>query len=323
MVRLIIPKRDKRRKLSPFILYSTILHIFLALIVALLYINEDKKHVKTDENKPKFIEITEIPIPKEKETEPPEKLKRLAEKSHIAKEEKTRDEFVKESVNVPPQPPSPKQSVPKNQKKQVAEKPEKTEKKEEVKKPKVQKTKPKLKEDFLREQKLASLPKEVPKEAKQQPEKTIKELPDITREELFRAAAPKQMPQQQPNPREFIGSRNIEKKEDTVDLNTTEFKYISYFTKLKRQIEGVWNYPEVSRLKGEQGELFLMFTIRSNGYLDDIQLISSSGFARLDTEALRAIRVASPFSPFPKSWGGLEKLNVRASFRYTFGWTIR
>lgn len=323
MVRLIIPKRDKRRKLSSFILYSTILHIFLALIVAFLYIKEDKKHVKTDENKPEFIEITEIPIPKEKETEPPEKPKRLAEKSHIAKEEKTRDEFVKESVNVPPQPPTPKQSVPKNQKKQVAEKPNKTEKKEEVKKPKVQKTKPKLKEDFLREQKLASLPKEVPKEAKQKPEKTIKELPDITREELFSAAAPKQMPQQQPNPREFIGSRNIEKKEDTVDLNTTEFKYISYFTKLKRQIEGVWNYPEVSRLKGEQGELFLMFTIRSNGYLEDIQLISSSGFARLDTEALRAIRVASPFSPFPKSWGGLEKLNVRASFRYTFGWTIR
>ncbi len=323
MVRLIIPKRDKRRKLSPFILYSTILHIFLALIVAFLYIKEDKKHVKTDENKPEFIEITEIPIPKEKETEPPEKPKRLAEKSHKTKEEKTRDEFVKESVNVPPQPPTPKQSVPKNQKKQVAEKPEKTEKKEEVKKPKVQKTKPKLKEDFLREQKLASLPKEVPKEAKQKPEKTIKELPDITREELFRAAAPKQMPQQQPNPREFIGARNIEKKEDTVDLNTTEFKYISYFTKLKRQIEGVWSYPEVSRLKGEQGELFLMFTIRSNGYLEDIQLISSSGFARLDTEALRAIRVASPFSPFPKSWGGLEKLNVRASFRYTFGWTIR
>ena len=62
--------------------------------------------------------------------------------------------------------------------------------------------------------------------------------------------------------------------------------------------------------------LFLKFTIRRNGDLESIQLITSSGYARLDNEALRAINVAAPFAPFPVSWGGLEKLHITATFEY-------
>ncbi|HSE82984.1 MAG TPA: TonB family protein, partial [Thermodesulfobacteriota bacterium] len=140
----------------------------------------------------------------------------------------------------------------------------------------------------------------------------------------IRVAAPFSPFPEQRDSREFLGSRDVEKKEDTVDLNTTEFKYFSYFLKLKRQIEGVWNYPETSRLKGEQGELFLVFTIKRNGELEDVNLIDPSGYVRLDEEAIRAIRVAAPFSPFPESWS-LEKLNVRAVFRYqiSYGWSVK
>ncbi|NIS09080.1 MAG: energy transducer TonB, partial [Candidatus Dadabacteria bacterium] len=121
---------------------------------------------------------------------------------------------------------------------------------------------------------------------------------------------------------DFKGLRNLP-KEDTVDWNTTEYKYLSYFLKLKRQIEGVWNYPKASKLKGEQGELLLIFTISSNGQLEDVKLLETSGFPRLDNEALRAIRVAAPYVPFPKAWD-LERLNIKAGFIYRFGnWQLR
>ena len=115
-----------------------------------------------------------------------------------------------------------------------------------------------------------------------------------------------------------VGARNVPRTEDTVDLNTTQFKYYSYFLSLKKQIEGVWHYPQDAARRGEHGSLNLIFTIKSNGDLAGIQIVSSSGFKALDGEALRAIKVAAPFHPFPKSWQGLEKLNVKATFEYTY-----
>ncbi len=107
-----------------------------------------------------------------------------------------------------------------------------------------------------------------------------------------------------------------------MDLNTTEYKYLSYFLKLKRQIEGVWNYPKESRLRGEQGELLLVFTLTSDGNLQEVKLLQPSGYVRLDDEAVRAIKVAAPFSPFPSTWE-LDRLNIKAVFLYKFGWSFR
>ena len=62
---------------------------------------------------------------------------------------------------------------------------------------------------------------------------------------------------------------------------------------------------------------FVVTMVITTGYLEGVQLITSSGYARLDNEAVRAINAAAPFAPFPASWGGLEKLNIRATFEYT------
>ena len=179
----------------------------------------------------------------------------------------------------------------------------------------------------MRKEVLASLPKEQLKEESRENTRTVdrpqrKEIPDISKEELF-SNVPKNFPKPAQTTPDYLGARDVNKKEDTVELSTTEFKYISYFAKLKRQIESVWNYPQESRYRGEQGQLFLIFTIRSNGDLENIELLTSSGYARLDNEALRAIRVAAPFPPFPKDWGALEKLNIKATFLYEFGGFIR
>ena len=288
----------KRRTFIPFLLLSLLFHLILALLYLLFY-PMDKQAQQPE--KPKFIEITELPVPKDKETEPPKEVKRFAERSHKAPEEKTRDDLTKRrSTRAIPQPRQSKET-------------------------KTAKEKPKKKEPAGEPRRLASIPKELEKESdltrKQEKEK---KGADLTKEQLF-SAAPRQFSQQRQGSEELLGSRDIDKKEDTVDFNTTEFKYISYFNKLKRQIEGVWNYPELSQMRGEQGELFLIFTIRRDGQLEDVKLINSSGYTRLDDEAIRAIRVASPFPPFPNQWAGLEILNVRAAFRYqiSYGWMIR
>jgi protein TonB len=296
-------RRRSKRLTITFIIASILLHILIFLIVVISQVYIQEKHAEALKEKPKFIEITELPVPKEKETKPPKELQRLAERSHEALEEKTRDDFTKRGSTAQiPQPQKP---------------PQKKQEKAEKKPDKAKKQKPKKKST-----KIASVPKEVLKES-EMPKKETKEnkTPEISKEQLFNSA-PSQFAQEQKSSRDFFGARDVNKKEDTVDLNTTEFRYLSYFLKLKRQIEGVWNYPEASRMKGEQGELLLVFTIRSDGYLEDVKLLDTSGFRRLDDEAIRAIRVAAPFSPFPQSWQ-LERLNIRAIFRYSFGWSIR
>lgn len=298
-MRLFKGKKGKRRNtLIPFLLGSILLHILILLLISSypLYFHEVAK-----KDKPKLIEITEIPVPKEKETLPPKETKRLAERSNTPKEEKTKDEFTKLGNPMPPE-------IKPDQKRA-----ERTEKQKQL-----PQDKPKRKEVEKTSPQIASLPKDIKKlEEVPRPRETLER---ITKDKLF-SLSPNQMPGN--STQSFLGSRDANKKEDTVDLSTTEFKYLSYFLKIKRQIEGVWNYPEISRLRGEQGELFLVFTIRKDGQLEDIKLINSSGYSRLDEEAIRAIKVASPFSPFPESWG-LERLNIRAVFRYEirYGWKV-
>jgi periplasmic protein TonB len=292
-----------KRLTITFIIVSILLHILIFLIAAIFQVYIPDKQAEALKEKPKFIEITELPVPKEKETKPPKELKRLAERSHEVVEEKTRDDFTKRGSTA--QIPQPQQAPQKKQ--------QKVEKKQD---------KPKKEEPRKKPTRIASVPKEILKES-EMPEKELKEnkTPEISKEQLFNSS-PSQFAQEQKSSRDFFGARDVHKKEDTVDLNTTEFRYLSYFLKLKRQIEGVWNYPEASRMRGEQGELLLIFTIRSDGYIEDVKLLNTSGFSRLDDEAIRAIRVAAPFSPFPQSWD-LERLSIRAIFRYSFGWSIR
>lgn len=299
-------KKDRKRRspLVPFLLASLLFHLLLALLYLLFY-PYDKYTAKPEEEQ-KYVEITEVPVPEEKETEPPKETKRFAERSRRVPEEKTRDNFTKRgSVSSIPQPkPQPERP----------EKSEQTTKAEE---------KPKEEKSVKKPPQIASLPKDLEEDLPvSRKESEEKKLSEITREDLFKNVPSN--PLSQPETREFLGSRDA-KREDTVDLDTTEFKYLSYFLKLKRQIEGVWNYPETSRLRGEQGELFLVFTLRKNGDLEGVSLINPSGYARLDDEAINAIRTAAPYAPFPEQWNSLEKLNIRAVFRYeiSYGWRVR
>ncbi len=101
--------------------------------------------------------------------------------------------------------------------------------------------------------------------------------------------------------------------ERTVSLDSHDSRYASCRLGVKRRIEGVWGYPPDAR--GLAGDLLVTFTILRDGRLKNLQLAETSGIAPLDEEAIRAIREAAPFAPFPERMK-FERLNIRAAFYY-------
>jgi protein TonB len=100
--------------------------------------------------------------------------------------------------------------------------------------------------------------------------------------------------------------------DDSVTLDTDEFKFISYNRWLKIKVESVLHYPELAAISGIQGMLYLKFDIMKDGSLGGLELLKSSGYKILDDEALRAIRASTPFQPLPDEWR-MERYSIRAA----------
>lgn len=110
----------------------------------------------------------------------------------------------------------------------------------------------------------------------------------------------------------------IEEDDDNepVSLDTTETKYASYFARIKHQIERVWSYPLDAARKGLSGEMTINFKISKDGNLVGVERISSSGHEILDHAAIKAVKDAAPFYPFPLTIKK-DKLSIMATFIYT------
>jgi len=104
--------------------------------------------------------------------------------------------------------------------------------------------------------------------------------------------------------------------DEPISLNTTETKYASYFARIKHQIERVWTYPEEAARKGISGEMTLRFQISKDGNLMGVYLVDASGSELLDVAALKAVKGAAPFYPFPLTITK-EKLSILATFIYS------
>lgn len=75
----------------------------------------------------------------------------------------------------------------------------------------------------------------------------------------------------------------------------------AYLLDWRNRLEAVGNkyYPQASVRYGLYGDLRLLVVIRQDGSLEDIQILSSSGYAVLDEAAIKIVRMAAPYSPFP------------------------
>ena len=115
-----------------------------------------------------------------------------------------------------------------------------------------------------------------------------------------------------------LDTESLENSDDDepVSLDTTEVKYASYFARIKHQIERVWIYPSDAAKRGISGDLNLTFSISKDGNLLGARLLDRSGYEILDMAALKAVKEAAPFYPFPATIQR-EKLTIQANFIYT------
>jgi protein TonB len=104
--------------------------------------------------------------------------------------------------------------------------------------------------------------------------------------------------------------------DEPVSLDTKEEKYASYFARIKHQIERVWVYPSDAAQRGIVGDLSLTFRISKDGNLMGVRLVDQSGYEILDLAALKAVKEAAPFYPFPTNIRR-DKITILANFVYS------
>lgn len=103
--------------------------------------------------------------------------------------------------------------------------------------------------------------------------------------------------------------------QDTISLDTMDKRYISYARLIKEEIGSQWRYPSAAMDRLIEGKLILVFSLVRGGDLIGIDFLKPSGFSVLDEEAVRAVRAAAPFPPFPDHVN-VKRLNIEASFDY-------
>jgi periplasmic protein TonB len=106
--------------------------------------------------------------------------------------------------------------------------------------------------------------------------------------------------------------------DDSVTLDTDEFKFMSYNRWLKIKIESMLKYPDLAAVSGYQGTLYIKFDINKDGTLGGLEILQSSGYKILDDEALRSIRASAPFQPLPDDWK-MDRYSIRAAVIFYLG----
>ena len=107
-------------------------------------------------------------------------------------------------------------------------------------------------------------------------------------------------------------------------LNTKEWKYATFFNRVKQAVGRNWDPNEPLRQRDPTGEIYggrdrytiLNVTLGSDGLLKDIQVQRSSGVDFLDEAAIVSFRRAQPF---PNPPPGLMGPNGTVTFPFGFG----
>ncbi len=88
-----------------------------------------------------------------------------------------------------------------------------------------------------------------------------------------------------------------------INSSAKAYKYARYMDAWRRQIEDIGNanYPDKARRKKISGSLILNVALNSNGTVYNVEIKQPSKYKVLDEAALRIVRLAAPFDPFPEN----------------------
>ena len=104
-----------------------------------------------------------------------------------------------------------------------------------------------------------------------------------------------------------------------ISAKTREYRYASYMEAWRIKVEriGNLNYPDEARRQRLSGNLLLEVALNSNGSINDVILRRSSGHRVLDDAAIRIVKLAAPFAPFPRDiLAETDILHIERTWRF-------
>nr|WP_297403460.1 TonB family protein [uncultured Marinobacter sp.] len=82
-------------------------------------------------------------------------------------------------------------------------------------------------------------------------------------------------------------------------LKSTNAWYVQNWVSKVTRVGNI-NYPTEARRAGIYGTLRLLVSLRKDGTIKEVAILQSSGSTVLDDAAIRIVRMAAPFAPFPE-----------------------
>ncbi len=104
-----------------------------------------------------------------------------------------------------------------------------------------------------------------------------------------------------------------------IAADTRESDVAVYLDSWRRKIErvGTMNFPDVARRRNLSGTPVIEVTIGADGRLLETKVRRSSGHAEIDEAAMRILRLASPYDPFPSELNAKHD-QIRIAYEWQF-----
>jgi periplasmic protein TonB len=104
-----------------------------------------------------------------------------------------------------------------------------------------------------------------------------------------------------------------------ISAKSPEYIYRLYFEAWKKKVErmGSMNYPEAAKINNSFSNLVMKVTINSNGLINNIEIIKSSGNKELDIAAADIVRNGSPYAPFSEQMKReVDQVNITRIWKF-------
>src|SRR5688572_18498213 len=110
-----------------------------------------------------------------------------------------------------------------------------------------------------------------------------------------------------------------------ISANTQEYGYAGYMRTWVARVEriGNLNYPDEARERKIEGQLVMTVAVRSDGTVERMDVIQSSGHRLLDDAAQRIVRLSEPFAPLPATQDQVDVLHITRTWQFLPGGILR
>ena len=116
-----------------------------------------------------------------------------------------------------------------------------------------------------------------------------------------------------------VESQNKNLRIKNISSKSPEYVYRLYFEAWQKKVErmGSMNYPEAAIINNSSNNLIMKVTINSNGLINKIAIIKSSGSEELDIAAAEIVRNGSPYAPFSEQMKReVDQVNITRIWKF-------